>query len=421
MTYHTLVTFLGRGRSLPNDQIGYQTTKYSFLDDNGELEPDQGEPEDTSFLGLVLVEHINPDRFVILGTEGSQWSVLVERLASTAEYQEAREQLFLAEDDETVTQDMLSKVKGLMSESLKCEVVPIIIPFGKIESEQYKILNYIADENNTPDGQVSLDLTHAYRHFGMIGFLSAFMLERVRNLTVRDLWYGAYDMTPKDGEQKGITPVIKLKGLDRVRRWMSALERFDATGDYGVFVSLLKEDGVVSETAQYLEKAAFHERTHNLSGSVKEIGSFLSALPVSIGGASGLFRQQLSERLDWAELPSGSAQRTKLAYQYLERRDYIRAAMFGWEALITHRCEEKGYPIERYTRKRAEVSKELENEFWDTESEKYAPYLKLRYIRHALTHGTRSESPEVEQMLGSGNEEELQQVLQQAFDALLPQ
>ena len=105
MSHHTLVTFLGRGRSLPNDQIGYQTTKYSFLDDNGEPEPDQGEPEDTSFLGLVLVEHVKPDRFVILGTAGSQWSVLVEGLASTGEDQNARDELFEAEDREAVTQD----------------------------------------------------------------------------------------------------------------------------------------------------------------------------------------------------------------------------------------------------------------------------------------------------------------------------
>lgn len=416
MCHHTLVTFLGRGRSLPNDQIGYETTKYSFLDAKGELEPDQGKPKDTSFLGLVLVEHVKPDRFVILGTQGSQWSVLVEGLASTGEDQNARDELFEAEDREAVTQDMLSKVEGLMSKSLKCKVVPIIIPFGKIESEQYEILDYIANKCNTPDGKVSLDLTHAYRHFGMIGFLSAFMLERVRKLTVRDLWYGAYNMTPKEGELEGITPVIKLKGLDRVRRWMSALERFDATGDYSVFVPLLQEDGVDPKTAQHLERAAFHERTHNLSPAAEEIRSFLPNLKCSLSGASELFRPQLSERLAWAKLSYSSEQRTKLADQYLERRDYTRAAMFGWEALVTRQCEVKGYPVDRYTSDRKDISRELKEKFWETEN--YAQYIYLKQIRDALTHGTKPESPNVESILES--EQELEQALQEAFKALLP-
>ena len=305
-----------------------------------------------------------------------------------------------------------------MSKSLKCKVVPIIIPFGKIESEQYEILDYIADDKHTRDGEVSLDLTHAYRHFGMIGFLSAFMLERVRNLTVRDLWYGAYDMTPKEGKLEGITPVIKLKGLDRVRRWMSALERFDATGDYSVFVPLLQEDGVDRKIARHLERAAFHERTHNLSPAAGEIRSFLPNLRCSLNGASELFRPQLSERLAWAKLSHSSEQRTKLADQYLERRDYTRAAMFGWEALVTRQCEVKGYSITRYTSARKHISQELENEIWQTNPENFFQYTNLKEIRHALAHGTEPETPRVQEILES--EKELRQALRAAFKALLP-
>ena len=81
-----------------------------------------------------------------------------------------------------------------------------------------------------------------FRHFGMIGFLSAFMLSHVRGLEVKNLWYGALEMT-----QEGITPVLKLDGLDRVRQWLDALNRFDATGDYRVFGSLLTKDGVEAD------------------------------------------------------------------------------------------------------------------------------------------------------------------------------
>ena len=97
-----------------------------------------------------------------------------------------------------------------------------------------------------------MDLTHGFRHFGMIGFLSAFMLERVRDLDVCELWYGARDMT-----QDGITPVIRLDGLKRVQRWLDAFGHFDATGDYGEFAELLLEDKIPKGKVQSLKDAAF--------------------------------------------------------------------------------------------------------------------------------------------------------------------
>ena len=48
-----------------------------------------------------------------------------------------------------------------------------------------------------------------------------------------------------------------------MRRWLEALDRFDATGDYGVFAPLLIEDGVPEAKVECLEDAAFYERTLN--------------------------------------------------------------------------------------------------------------------------------------------------------------
>jgi CRISPR-associated Csx2 family protein len=85
-----------------------------------------------------------------------------------------------------------------------------------------------------PRGELSFDLTHGFRHLGMLGMLSAFMLERIGRLRVRSLWYGALDMT-----EDGATPVLRLDGLYAIQRWVTALEHFDASGDYGVFAPLL--------------------------------------------------------------------------------------------------------------------------------------------------------------------------------------
>ena len=397
----TYVTFLGRGRE--NKATGYRTTTYRFPN---------GCKKTTAFFGLALAEYIDPkpDPVVILGTKGSQWGVLVENLVKTNEEEKARLELLDAETNQTVDQGMLDRVTGLMCEAVGVRVVPRLIPFGQDEREQYEILEIIAEK--VKDGTVSLDLTHGFRHFGMIGFLSAFMLERIRELKVNDLWYGALDMT-----QDGITPVLKLDGLDRVQRWLNALSRFDATGDYGEFVQLLIEDHVPEDKAQCLKDAAFHERTLDLSASAQKISTFLPVLDKSLEGASGMFQERLSERLAWARPTRLSEKQGKLAQQYLKRRDYLRAALFGWEALVTRECEgSKGLdPKNRHHRQQIDVQTELQSRFKGQVEIRQAAE-NFNQIRNALAHGTPPTNQECRTMLRE--EGRLNQGLCRAFKIL---
>lgn len=265
------MTFLGKGRE--NPETGYRKATYEFPD---------GSRETTAFFGLALARYINPNRPVILGTNSSQWGVLLENLAAEGEEEEERLEILDAETRGGVEQKHLDKVVNLMGRAVNCEVVPRLIPFGINESEQYKILDVIAE--TVPEGTVNFDLTHGFRHFGTIGFLSTFMLARVRQrFEVENLWYGALEMT-----QDKLTPVLKLDGLDRVRQWLEALNRFDATGNYRVFGSLLTKDGVAVSKAKHLENATFYERTLNLSAAADEIRQFRHVLESELPGASGL-------------------------------------------------------------------------------------------------------------------------------------
>lgn len=397
----TFVTFLGRGRE--DVKTGYRETTYQF--------PDKART--TAFFGLALAEYIKPGRIVILGTNSSQWGVLVENFAAEGEEEEARLELLDAETKAEIQQEHLDNVASLMQSAVRCEVIPRLIPFGKDENEQYKILDVVA--KNVPEGTVNFDLTHGFRHFGMIGFLSTFMLARVRDLQVKNLWYGALEMT-----KEGITPVLKLDGLDRVRQWLDALNRFDATGDYRVFSSLLTKDGVEVNKAKHLENAAFHERTLNLSAAADEIRKFRPVLESNLTGASGLFQQRLTERLTWVDLDKLSKQQAELAHQYLRRRDYVRAALFGWEALVTLECESKGLdPKNRDHRQNQDVSAAVQR--WDLKDgqkpgDNREACETLNQIRNALAHGTPSNH--LEKVLE--DEQMLHESLQKAFDCLLP-
>ena len=369
---HTLVTFLGRGRN--TREAPYRPAHYRFPD---------GWTRETPFFGLALAERLKPNAVVILGTNGSQWGTLVEHVAARGQDEDARIELLEAEVGSAVDQQLLDRVTPLMRAQLGCDVVPCLIPFGEFLHEQYAILDTIA--RVAPDGAVSFDLTHGFRHLAMVGFLSAFMLERVRSLRVRELWYGAFDMT-----RDGVTPAIKLDGLVRVRRWVAALERYDATGDLRLIEALLIADGVPPDKAKCVADASFHERILNVPAAENKVRTFLHYLSERnepLGGASGLFREELEKRLRWVDQGSAWQKQRVLAYQYLDRHDFVRAAMLGWEACINRSCQNMGMPSDhRYD---DELRKEAMRALTADGADEQQAHRKLNNIRNALAHTTR--------------------------------
>ena len=395
---HTLVTILGKARQR-DGELGYKEATYRFPD---------GREDRSAFFGLALARHLAPDEIVILGTTSSMWSVLVEDLAHESDEEDARITLMEAESEGSVNQPLLNRLRPLMEQAMKAVVRPTLIPTASDEREQFAILNAV-DGAVARNSDLDFDLTHGFRHLGMVGFLSSFMLERLRGLGVRGLWYGALDMT-----EGGVTPVLRLDGLVRVRRWLDALDRFDHTGDYGVFASLLKQDGVPQDKVRSLEAAAFLERTLNVRDAARQIETFLPVLAQPLHGASGLFQSRLATRLRWAEAETLSEQQRRLAQQYLIRGDFVRAAIFGKEACVSREYEKHDMSKLRVREGRERAEAELENELKRTHGRRASAYWTLENIRNALAHGTRPRSRDLVDALK--NPQRLHEELQRALD-----
>ena len=166
---HTLVTILGKVRRQDGD-AGYVEATYRF--------PDRS-TDRSAFFGLALARHLRPDEIVILGTASSMWSVLVENLARESDEQDARIMLMEAEDDGKVDQPLLDRLRPLMERAMDVAVRPTLIPTASDEGEQHAILAAV-DAAVARNSDLDFDLTHGFRHLGMVGFLSSFMLERLR-------------------------------------------------------------------------------------------------------------------------------------------------------------------------------------------------------------------------------------------------
>lgn len=408
MEARTLVTFLGKVREDPATG-GYREATYEFPD---------GTKKTTSLFGVALADYLDADTLVILGTSASQWGVVLQKLVESGCAEDSILQLWEAENDAQVSQPMLDDVADLMTSAVGRRVLPHLIPFGKEAEEQYRILKVVATVvDSVPNDRVSFDVTHGFRHLGMVGLQAAFMLRRIRDLQVESLWYGALDMT-----EGGITPVLKLDGLMLVQRWTAALERFDATGDYGVFAPLLAEDDVEPDKTEHLRQAAFHERNFNLKAAADNLRKFLPVLKEDLSGASGLFRDKLSERLDWVNQPTRVYQQRKLAFQYLQRGDFVRAAVLVLETYITDECWKRDRNPDDFhsPQGRKGMEDDIHNDciagsypFW-----KWDTYQKLKKIRNALAHPASSSGPEVQRLLT--DERQLEREIKQAIQQLVP-
>lgn len=383
----TLVSFLGK--NLGDPKTGYQNATYRFPD---------GSERETPFFGLALAQEVRPDRVVILGTAGSMWDVLVGHLAESGADEVVWESLMEAAQTASVDLNLLERARPLAERRLGCPVDLRLIPYGRNAEEQTAILQTIAEA--VPKGRVVMDLTHGFRHLAALGLLSAFFLERMAQLDVVGLYYGALDMSPRGAAK----PVVRLDGLLSIQRWIDALDRFDQNGDYGVFADLLMAEGVPRDKANCLKKAAFFERTFNLRDAARQLGTFLGVLDTDLPGTGRLFQQQLAERLAWARGNPLHVQQRHLAYVYLNRRDFVRTAVFAWEAIITLECTRHALDFDDYEengdRKQAEA--ELKTRLrangtrWPD-----APQRRIKDLRNSLAHGSPPAdwAPELRQAL----------------------
>jgi CRISPR-associated Csx2 family protein len=400
----TLVSFLGRVPRKPHDSStgNYQLARYRF--------PDGAEVE-TPFFGLALIQRLNPDHVVFLGTRGSMWEVLLEHLTQDATHDDLRLALLGAAETYQVTADLVRQAQPVIESAIGKHCTIQLIDYGRDQREQLAILEAIAGA--VPKGRVTLDITHGFRHLAALGLLSGFFLERIARLDIDGLYYGANDMR----EGGPITPVIRLDGLLAVQRWIDALDRFDQNGDYAVFVPLLEVDGVPTEKTRNLKRAAYFERTMNLSDAYTEIAAFQAALDRPLDGASGLFQPQLRRRLAWVKAGDLAHHQTRLAWFHFHNEDYLRAAIFAFEAVVTRECTRYGLdPMNHANGREPAVERMKKRLRWG--SADHVNYQMLKNLRNGLAHGN-PESKDKQYSEIIADPERLPRELESAMDWML--
>jgi CRISPR-associated Csx2 family protein len=354
----TLISFLGKNRR--NPATIYQLATYAF---------DDGQQVKTPFFGSALMQRLRPQRTLLLGTAGSMW----DALDLDTEAPEWRE-LVEATETETVDQPLLDRVSQRARASMQGAEL-VLIPYCRDEAEQMNLLADLAARIGEGE-QVALDITHSFRHLPLLALVAARYLTHVRKAVVRDIYYGALEMTAN-----GVTPVLKLDGLLRMLDWIEAFAAHDASGNYGAFAPLLVHDGMKPASAALLERAAHLERVTNSSKAREIVLPMLGEIS-QLGGATRLFVSQLEQRLSWARKPSREARERALHEAYLARKDFLRAVIYLQESAISAACDRLKIDHNAHAnREEARQSLKVSSAF-----------SSLSDIRNMLAHGTVSGS-----------------------------
>lgn len=128
----------------------------------------------------------------------------------------------------------------LLQERLGDRISPIAIdiPSGKSEDEIWQIFENVVnsvDENS----QILFDITHAFRSIPMLVLLAAAFLQKAKNVEIKGVYYGAFEVNREQPPIFDLTPAVKL--LD----WLTATDKFINTGsslELGELLSTIQQD-----------------------------------------------------------------------------------------------------------------------------------------------------------------------------------
>ncbi|MDM8559770.1 TIGR02221 family CRISPR-associated protein [Candidatus Parabeggiatoa sp. HSG14] len=421
---HILITFIGKGEKDSDDL--YKSEKYHFEDD------DKEPYYETNFFGSAVFQYLKnngkkPNKFVVLGTPSSMWNGLFELKGEPgSQYEDKWAELSEVIEDNTIYPEDEEKEKAkverffpILEEFLNQYLGDIecklhVIPYGETQTTQIAILEKIAECVNKKD-TVSLDITHGLRHLPMLTVLSAMYLEVVKKVTIDGIYYGAEGIKNRN---EGIVRALNLKGLLGIAHWVGALKSFEKDSDYGVFAELLENDGLTIKQTKPLKEAAFFEHIFNVSRAARKLTTFRNNVPENLPGIGYLFTDTLKNRTEWSEKNNVYIRQRVLAYSFLGKQDYPRAAIFAVEAFITHLCKQNNSDTGDYHQRKA-----TEYDFLDgnlSETEKIADFELLKKIRNTMVH-VNEPRDEVKDLLESKNpQQQLEKELKKLIKRLLP-
>ena len=120
---------------------------------------------------------------------------------------------------------------------------------------------------------ITVDVTHGFRHFSFLTYLVVLYASALRGVRVRGAWYGLM-------RENGPSPFLDLRGLLELPRWLHALQALNDTGSARPLADILCSDS---------RKPSAKNMAHDLA---RLSDAYLSGIPLELGRQASLVRKQ---------------------------------------------------------------------------------------------------------------------------------
>jgi CRISPR-associated DxTHG motif protein len=156
-----------------------------------------------------------------------------------------------------------------------CRVIAVEVPSGHSQADINSFLTKATEAIPLAEAgavQISLDVTHGFRHFSFLTYIAGLYLVGLRNIELAGAWYGLL--------QEGESPFLDLRPLLELPRWIHALQ-------------VLRDTGSALPLADTLEAGLADPTASTIAKELRQISEcYLSALPLELGRQVGQFRSQ---------------------------------------------------------------------------------------------------------------------------------
>lgn len=347
----------------------------------------------TRFFPVALSRHIRPDTVCVLLTEK-------------------------AKQESWDTKDFTEE---LSRAAPSAAVVPIFIPDGKNEDELWQIFERMAGAVE-PGEEVVFDITHGLRSFVFLAFLSIAYLRLAKNVTVRDVYYGALSVggplaalpgAEGDGEVTR-TPVFRLTPFVSLLDWTEHVATFVRYGNAAPMAELASTSaGRDNQAQERFAKKLRHVSEALLTNQPRALGNAVQELLQARTSAVGIppfamiMDKAVAEYKHFEAAKYSLDAQMDLARWYGEKGYAVQAAQLLRELFINKIIVTVLADTDRlYAHSRREVEKELRRRLTIKKEHTITElWNALRKPRNTLAHcGFHSGGPQPEDIPNRLNE-----------------
>jgi len=386
----TVVSFLGTGQKQnpPDKSSGYRRTTYRFT------RPDGGEFLDTtSLFGTALIcflreTNVAIDRWVVLGTSASLWSELSQVLPNPDDVIEQYCQIDELVQKKIVDQPALQDwQRTLNALAVPLELRLCLTGEALDPASQQQIARALFE--NIPRGNdIVFDISHGFRHQPVIATFLVSLMRWTHQIRSVRLFSGVFE-----ARQGDVTPVLEMPICQELVNATEAAATLALTGNFEPLARCLGHNA---------EMAWFLENTNQLGNARTQARHLRNLVTHHDDAVKAELAALLQERLQWSDGDRFADRVLETARTALDRKDYLRAVILAYEALVIKAIQElhlNADPMNYQIREQT-----LTWLFAHLRGDDRELLIDLQHTRNACAHGTRSDRASVQRVLGQPQE-----------------